>query len=162
MIYTASWFAKLDPAFVKIGISRGTSRRITAGYRLYKALAPGDWFNSVGPAEYIQRFNEEILAKLDPQAVVAKLNELAGDNTPVMVCYESAKNIHSGDTYCHRHLVAKWLEQSLDIGVDEYAVGGMNRFKFFENKGIAVPDYPPYVPPPAGQDGARVVKRSWD
>jgi hypothetical protein len=146
MIFTASWSASLDPAFIKIGISRGTPRRMAAGYRLYKTLAPGDWFNSVGPAEYIQRFNDEVLAKLDPQAVVGKLTELAGDKTPVMVCYESAMEIGAGDTYCHRHLVAKWLEQSLGIEVDEYAIGGMNRFKFFDKKGIAVPDYPAYVP----------------
>ena len=43
---TASWFTKLPEDHIQIGISRGAPRRMAAGYRLFKTLAPGAWFNS--------------------------------------------------------------------------------------------------------------------
>jgi hypothetical protein len=32
----------------RIGISRGIPRRTPAGYRVFRKLSPGDWFNSAG------------------------------------------------------------------------------------------------------------------
>src|ERR1017187_9456071 len=50
-ILTASWFTPLPATHIKIGISRGVPRGLPAGHRLFKKLAPGPWFNSVGIAE---------------------------------------------------------------------------------------------------------------
>jgi hypothetical protein len=40
-VKTASWFTKLPDDHQRIGISRSTPRRMPAGYRIYRKLAPG-------------------------------------------------------------------------------------------------------------------------
>ena len=95
---TASWFAQLPDDHKRIGISRGTPRRMAAGYRLYRTLAPGPWFDSVGIDEYYHRYRTEILAPLNPRMVAYELAELAAGSVPVMLCYERPG---TGD-WCHR------------------------------------------------------------
>lgn len=51
LIKTASWATKLPDDHLRVGISRGTPRRLPAGYRVFRSLAPGPWFNSVGIEE---------------------------------------------------------------------------------------------------------------
>ena len=57
---------------------------------------------------------KKVLSKLNPQQVFDEL----GDNA-VLLCYEKYANIENGTTFCHRRMVAKWLEQNLGIKVDE-------------------------------------------
>jgi hypothetical protein len=121
---TASWFTKLPDDHKRIGISRGVPRRMQAGFRVYPALAPGPWFNSVGVEEYYHRYRTEILDPLDPRAVVEDLTRLAGGLVPVMLCYErrpaqSTLIAGTGD-WCHRAMVAEWLAESLGFAVPEF------------------------------------------
>lgn len=46
---------------------------------MYRKLAPGPWFSSVGDNEFRQRYLA-LLDQLDPQKVIAELKELAGSN----------------------------------------------------------------------------------
>ena len=84
------------------------------GARFMPDLAPRkDWFwewkNGHLPNEwYIQRYNETVLSKLDPNKVVEELGDGA-----VMLCYEKP-----GD-FCHRHLIADWIEVNTGIKVSE-------------------------------------------
>ena len=75
--------------------------------------------------KYTERFNAEILAKCDAQSIYD--NELAhnakirGKDKVVLLCYESAEK------FCHRHLVADWLNDAHPWGdaaerVDEIAL----------------------------------------
>jgi len=82
---------------------------MTAGYRLYKALAPGPWFNSVGIDEYYSRYRAEILGPLDPRKVRDDLDGLAAGRTPVLLCYERP----GGADWCHRAMAAEWLAEAL-------------------------------------------------
>lgn len=113
---TASWFTVLPDDHMKIGISRGVPRRMVAGYRLFKKLAPGPWFNSVGLEEYYRRYRIEILGPLDPRAVAAELIHMANDRVPVIVCYERP----GGTSWCHRAMAAEWLSQALGRVVPEF------------------------------------------
>ena len=114
-IKTASWFTRLPDGHARIGISRGTPRRTPAGYRIYRALAPGPWFNSVGMDEYAHRYRTEILAPLDPRAVTDDLLRLGAGLLPVILCYERA----GSGRWCHRALVAEWLSEALGCMVPE-------------------------------------------
>ena len=38
--------------------------------------------------------------------------------------------------FCHRHLVAEWLENELGIIIEEYKVGNGNRSKGYMKKNI--------------------------
>jgi hypothetical protein len=120
---TASWFTKLPDDHKRIGISCGTPRRMPAGYRIYRALAPGHWFNSVGIEEYYHLYRTEILGPLDPRTVADDLVRLAGGLIPVILCYErppsQATLITGDDDWCHRAMAAEWLAETLGFVVPE-------------------------------------------
>jgi hypothetical protein len=120
---TSSWQTYTGPG--RIGISRGTPRRSPAGYKLYRPLAPGPWFNSVSHEEYEHRFFEQ-LAQLDARKVWDELHKLTGGAEPVLLCFE--KPPLTKENWCHRRLVAAWLELELDVSVPEMgAEEGYNR-----------------------------------
>ena len=88
-----------------------------------KALAPGAWFNSVGPHEYHQLYHAEILAPLDPERIVAKIEELAADRTPVLCCFETP----DGKSWCRRAMVAAWLSDAIGQPVPELAFEALDQ-----------------------------------
>lgn len=117
MIYTSSWSTKLPENFKRIGISRGSPRRSPAGYIMYRALAPGrEWLETASTQEFF-RLYMEILSQLDPKKVVDDIIALAGDKTPVLLCFESPTHL---EKWCHRGLTAAWLHQTLGLSVFEY------------------------------------------
>lgn len=75
----------------------------------YKKLAPKYSFFSVWKETqdneyYTQRFYEEVLAKLSPTQVINDFITMLPQGTSVaLVCYEAPSK------FCHRHLVADWL-----------------------------------------------------
>ncbi len=108
---TASWFHYFGEG--RIGISRGVPRRAVKGYRLYRKLAPGPWFNSVDADTYDRLFREEILGPLDPQQAWAELYALVAPHEPVLLCFERDPD------GCHRRMVAVWFERALGVKIDE-------------------------------------------
>ena len=79
----------------------------------YRKLAPRWWFfklyKETGDEDhYCKHFQLEVLDKLDPRVV---FDELDG---AVLLCYEKPGE------FCHRRLVATWLETKLGIVVPEY------------------------------------------
>lgn len=80
----------------------------------FPALAPSrDIFYSIksgkiNEEEYERRYREEILSKLDPQNIY----DMFKNN--VLLCYESPGK------FCHRRIVAAWLQENLGVIVDEW------------------------------------------
>ncbi len=72
----------------------------------YIKLAPYPYMLKMGDEEYTRLFNN-ILFRLNPEEVIKELNQLAGGKSIVLLCYEKYPE------FCHRHLVAKWLNQYL-------------------------------------------------
>ena len=103
-----------------MSIARTAPRRVAAGFRIYKALAPGTWLfddqASKDYATYRERYFREILGPLDPQKVWDDLHRLAGEHEPVLLCHEHL--LKPGD-WCHRRMVAEWFEDKLGIAVLE-------------------------------------------
>jgi hypothetical protein len=129
---TASWAVRLPPKATAVGISRGTPRG-RSGYRRLRGLEPGPWFKSVTPERYLALYRE-ILDRLDPQSIRDRL--LGFGDKPVLLCWESASDCHHGSRWCHRHLVAQWLEDWLDIEVREVGYPNLDRFAFLRSIGI--------------------------
>ncbi|OPY55596.1 MAG: hypothetical protein A4E49_00382 [Methanosaeta sp. PtaU1.Bin112] len=81
----------------------------------YEPLYPSEpllkaWNASlISEADYTKRYIEETLSRLDPRQVYHDLGENA-----VLLCHESPGK------FCHRRLVAAWLEDNLGIEVPEF------------------------------------------
>ena len=116
---TASFFTYSGHG--RISIARWPPRRTPPGFRVYKALAPGDYFRTVEWSEY-QRLYAGQLARLDPSTVWADLHRLAEPYEPVLLCWE---RVDRGEL-CHRRLVAAWLHAELGHIVDEHDANQLN------------------------------------
>lgn len=94
-------------------ISIALSARYFSG-ACYKKLNP-DWtFKDDLPFSYKPKYNA-ILQKLNPNTVVNELSKISNGKDVVLLCHEK-----EGD-FCHRRLVAEWLEKELNIKVKELA-----------------------------------------
>ena len=67
-------------------------------------------------AEY-ESLYQAILARLDPRQVVEDLHRLANPHEPVLLCWERPP--FSETVWCHRWMVAAWLERELGLIVPE-------------------------------------------
>ncbi|HEY8244431.1 MAG TPA: DUF488 family protein [Casimicrobiaceae bacterium] len=113
---TASFFEYTGPG--RISIARFPPRGTPAGFRVYRALAPGPWFKSVSEAEYRKRYAAQ-LAALDPKRTYQDLVTLTADDEPVLLCWERKADLEAGRVFCHRRIVAEWLGSTLGIDMPE-------------------------------------------
>lgn len=102
----------------KIAISRYAPRKVRVP--VFRALAPGAWFNSVSFPEYRMRYFDQ-LSHLDPQAVWAQLHDIAQGHEPVLLCYENPP--FDEINFCHRRMAAEWFENELGLVVPEWNYG---------------------------------------
>lgn len=125
MIYT-SYFAKLKKLPKNI-IPVSICAKVPSWYNglQYKKLAPKyeffmEWKQNHNNDYYIKCFKEQVTDQLNPNSVVAELDDLLLsatisincniNNTLVpeiaLICYEKPTD------FCHRHLVSKWLKEN--------------------------------------------------
>lgn len=112
-----SYFARINSKNFKgreintVSIAR--SARYYQG-RSYPPLFPTwEMIKMEDEEEYEETYRREVLDKLDPLEVWNDLGEDA-----VILCHESEAKILSGETFCHRHMVARWLEEQLWLQYD--------------------------------------------
>lgn len=119
-IYT-SYFAKvrkLPADIIPIAICGGIPPYWSGKW--YKKIVPKpkfftEWKQTHDNDFYIRNFNAEVLADKDPDQVVAELKSCAdGAEKIALICYEKP-----GD-FCHRHLVADWLNATGKYDVKEW------------------------------------------
>jgi hypothetical protein len=79
----------------------------------------------------------EILNALDPDEIRDRLFALG--NAVVLLCHERTRDIEAGRCFCHRHVVAEWLEQTLGITVLELHYPRLDRFAYLQALGIDRP-----------------------
>jgi hypothetical protein len=127
-VKTASWWTQLPPDHARIGICRSVPRAFAGGIN-YRQLAPPRALKGLEPRAFQAAYDAQ-LKGLDAHLVLAQIEQLAKGRTPVLVCWESAQHIHAGRCWCHRHLVARWLERELDIEVSEVGWPNLDRFRF--------------------------------
>lgn len=71
--------------------------------------------------DYIEKFYNKVLKQLSPSEIYSSVGENA-----VLLCFEKPTE------FCHRFLVASWLELNLGVEIDEY--GFENVIAVKENK----------------------------
>ncbi|MBI4291302.1 MAG: DUF488 family protein [Betaproteobacteria bacterium] len=111
---TSSFFSYTGPG--RISIARFAPRNTPAGFKIYKPLAPGPWFNSVSEEMYRELYFAQ-LAELDAIHVCDTLITLVHPHEPVLLCYERPP--FSPTNWCHRRMVAEWLKKEAGICVKE-------------------------------------------
>jgi len=119
MIYTGYW-AKVKEyeanGLTPVGISGWSPDGWTG--KTYKKLAPKyvwwkEWHDkNLSTQWYITQYHNTVLNKLNPVTVAKDLQKM-GDNV-VLLCFETP------DKFCHRHLVADWLNATRVADVREY------------------------------------------
>jgi len=117
LVYTGYW-ARLND-YIRAGLTPiGISGKSPEGYKglEWKFLAPSlqtylKWKENHNEFEYMAEYMPK-LEKIDKEEFKKKL--LAIKN-PILLCYEK-------EGFCHRHLVADWIEWNLFIKVDEFLI----------------------------------------
>ena len=106
-----------------ISISAGQPKYIS-DLKIFDLLAP-KWKllsdfrkNVISETDYVIAYTQ-FLNKLNPQKTWDLLHDLAAD--PIICCHCSTKH------FCHRHLVASWFEQKLNVIIPEHSVGIITR-----------------------------------
>ena len=120
-IYT-SYFAKMKKIpedIVRISIC-GKAPDWYDGIQ-YKKVAPKwsffqEWKQNHDNVFYIEHFNAEVLDTLRAEEVYKDLDKLSCGKDCVLLCYEKSSD------FCHRHLVADWLQDKLNIEVKEFNI----------------------------------------
>ena len=99
----------------------------------YKSLAP-NWklhenlkSKKISEDQFISAYKEQ-LNSMNPNIVYDDLNTLVSGLEPILMTDGSKKK------FCHRHLVAEWLENELGIIIEEYKVGKVTRSKGYMKK----------------------------
>ena len=131
MIYTSSYNNCLKGKKVSISGDRG----ISVGYQgiCFPLLAPKlsfwkEWHNNIGKISerknnyfYIKNYYNLVLKQLDAKEIFNLFN-----NGTIFLCYED------NNEFCHRHIVAYWLEKELGIKVPEIKVDEFGNITILE------------------------------
>ena len=101
----------------------------------YKSLAP-NWklFENLNKKkitedQFIKSYDDQLVS-LSAEKVYEDLVNLVSGFEPIIMTSISKKK------FCHRHLVAEWLENELGIIIEEYKVGKVTRSKGYMKKNI--------------------------
>ena len=127
--------SKAFKQFEKYGVQISATARYWSGPK-YEPLFPTWEMIRCGDEEkYEQMYREQILDKLDPLEVYNDLGEDA-----ILLCYESYAKCEAGETFCHRHMVARWLEEELEkqygiiVEIPELVESDIMNLKFDKKK----------------------------
>ena len=132
MIYTSSY--KNCLVGNKVSISGDRGRIFDYQGLCFPALAPKmsfwkEWHRNIGNVEesennyfYVKNYYELVLKNLDPNEIVKILG-----NDSILLCYED------NNEFCHRHIVAYWLELELGIIVPEIKVDEFGNITFLDH-----------------------------
>lgn len=114
-MYYTSYYGNLKKLgkIIPIGISRSVPRFVQV--KRCMALAPS-WELMKAPEEEYEPLYKELLSRLNPFQVLEQIERMADRKPFALLCYEKPNE------FCHRHLVAKWLEDSTGIQICEFGV----------------------------------------
>lgn len=97
-----------------VAISLGMPKWMSPPLPNLRALNPKPWMLHMEKEAYTEAYNR-LLAELSPRKIVDYLEAFSEGRPVVLLCYEKP-----GD-FCHRGLVAQWLNRELGLGVQEYS-----------------------------------------
>lgn len=106
----------------RIVIARWAPRGTPKGFKYYSPLKPATKeMLHMGIEEYQPLYFAQ-LEKLNPQQVWEELHQLAYPNEPILLCWEQPPFTRAN--FCHRRMVAEWLEKELGQNIPELGQPG--------------------------------------
>lgn len=66
--------------------------------------------------EYVSHYEKLVLEPLDVKAFLKTLERISGGKDVALCCYEKPGQ------FCHRHLLAKWLNEKANLDIKEFGV----------------------------------------
>ncbi len=115
---TGCYFTYQGPG--RIGITVGSPRRVPAGFKLYRPLAPRRDMLMMPYGLFRATYFREILGPLDPQEQWDVLHVLSAEWEPVLLCFERPP--FTSDNWCHRRMAAEWFGDRLGFDILELQV----------------------------------------
>ena len=106
-----------SPELCPISIALRTPRWATGVQRLRDLAPTQSMIAGMEIGEYRPLY-EAILAQLDPDDVLERLQEMAEGRQPVLLCFE--KPPFTAGHFCHRRMAADWLESHMGQAVPEW------------------------------------------
>lgn len=114
MIYT-SYFGRMNSR--KYGHLKDKGISIAKGNKYWDGEQYPDLFptwdiikkahdKTITEEEYEKIYRETVLNKLDPAKVAEDLNGR------ILLCWEKTADVESGEAFCHRYMVARWLKKN--------------------------------------------------
>lgn len=85
-------------------------KKLAPTFEIFNAWKTGE----INDFEYTSKFRKEVLGNLDKLYIKEAL--AAFGEEIILLCYEK-----SGD-FCHRHIVADWIEEALGVPVEEFQI----------------------------------------
>lgn len=121
MAYFTSYYARsraFDPSrFLLVSISRGVPAG-WFGYHVWE-FAPSSsilyqYRDNLDDATYMLRYKNEVLNNRDILSILRRIQIVANGRDIVFMCFEGP------DKFCHRHLLAAYLNFHYNLGVSEF------------------------------------------
>ena len=122
-LYTSHWrYPLLEHVDAQIvSISRGQPRRrLPFRYRKLTSLAPGNAAWNTPDQESFEEAYRTQLEELGIRTIIADLEHVSGGRPVVAVCWE---RLDDPDEWCHRTMLAHYLEEQVNIKVRELEPG---------------------------------------
>lgn len=126
MIYTCSYKNYQSNLYNTYSISGDCGKKVNYNGKCFKLLAPKlsfwkIWHDNIGKVSeeeniryYIQEYWNNVLSHLDTEQIYEELDY------SILLCYEEYPE------FCHRHIVAAWLEILLGVKIPEIIVKNCN------------------------------------
>lgn len=118
-IYT-SYFGnakKLQEANVEmVNIARYKPRYFSGFSLLYAAPLSFMLKEDMTEEQYVEHYNNLVLKPLNIEVLLKTLRAIGGDKDVALCCYEKPGQ------FCHRHLLAKWLNEKAGLDIKEFGV----------------------------------------
>lgn len=96
-----------------VAISLSVPKWLSAPLSNIRELNPKPWMLHMEKEQYTEAYNR-ILAKLSARKIIDFINTVSDGKPVVLLCFEKPCD------FCHRELVAAWLNRELGLDVQEY------------------------------------------
>lgn len=122
MKFYTSYFGRLgalrQAGIVPICIARGIPKFY--GGSVEQSVAPYSWMlkGGITREQYIDAYLYKVLKNVDPNKFLLKCEEISQGRDVALLCYEKPTD------FCHRHLLAEWIEKETGVEVKEFGVIG--------------------------------------